>query len=103
MSVRPPGPKIDRANPGLPLNSFTVFFGTLKGTYVWPPSVTYILIVVAAIVVALAILMIVGLAKRRRRRSRVDHAVGHMGRGRDLAALPTNGAKSTAQRLGLAG
>ncbi|OJX78867.1 type IV secretory system conjugative DNA transfer family protein [Leifsonia sp. 71-9] len=97
------GSKLDGVNPGLPLNPFTVFFGTLKGAYVWPPSATWIIIVAAAIVVALAILIMVAIAKRRRRRSRVDHAAGHMGRGRDLAALSTKGAKSTAQRLGVAG
>ena len=32
------GSKLHGVNRGLPLSPFTVFFGTLKGTYVWPPS-----------------------------------------------------------------
>ena len=95
------GSKIDGLNPALPLDPFAVFFGTLKGTYVWPPAATWILIVVASAAIAAAVAAAVAVFRRRARRSRVDHAAGHMGRGSDLTSMTARGAKSTASRLGI--
>lgn len=95
------GSKIDNVNPELPRNPFTVFFGTIKGTYVWPPASTWICIIGAALLVAAMITVAVLVARRRQRRTRVDSAAQYMGKGRDLAALSTKGARATAQRLGV--
>lgn len=95
------GSTIDDVNANLPRDPFAVFFGTLKGAYVWPTSATGILLIAAAAVVALGILVTVAIVRRRRRRSRVDHVAPRMGRGRDLAALSTKGARATAKRLGV--
>lgn len=95
------GSKIDGVNPTLPKNPFGVFFGTLKGTYIWPAAATWVAAIGATIVLTLVIVVAVIVSRRRRKRSRVDSAARYMGRGKDLSALTTKGARATAQRLGV--
>lgn len=95
------GSKIDRVNANLPRNPFAVFFGTIKGTYMWPPSATWILIGGSIVLLALVVVGWIAIARRRSQRSRVDNAARYMGRGKDLSALTATGARATAQRLGV--
>ena len=95
------GSQIDGVNPGLPKDPFTLFFGTMKGTYVWPTAATLVAIGIGVILLALVILYTVSRSRNRKKRSRVDSAARYMGRGKDLAALTTKGARATAQRLGV--
>jgi type IV secretory pathway TraG/TraD family ATPase VirD4 len=97
------GSKIDNVNTGLPLDPFAVFFGTLKGTYVWPTSATWVLITGGIVVLTVSVATMVTITKRNTRRTRVDHAAGHMGRGRDVTTLSTKAARVTAKRLGVDG
>lgn len=96
------GSQIDGVNPDLPKDPFAILFGTIKGTYVWPVAATVIAIIGAAVVVALLLLFAVARSRSQKKRSRVDSAARYMGRGKDLAALTTKGARATAERLGVA-
>lgn len=95
------GSKIDGVNPDLPKDPFGVFFGTLKGTYIWPGAATWVAVIGAVSVLTLVILLAVMVSRGRGKRSRVDSAARYMGRGKDLSALTTKGARATAQRLGV--
>ena len=95
------GSKIDAVNPDLPSDPFEVIFGTMKGTYTWPMAATWVAVTAAVLVLALVIIVAVMVDRRRSKRSRVDSAARYMGRGKDLSALTTKGARATAQRLGV--
>jgi type IV secretory pathway TraG/TraD family ATPase VirD4 len=95
------GSKIAGVNPDLPSDPFEIVFGTLKGTYAWPLAATWIVAIAAAVVLVLVILVAVQVNRSRSKRSRVDSAARYMGKGKDLAALTTKGARATAQRLGV--
>jgi type IV secretory pathway TraG/TraD family ATPase VirD4 len=95
------GSKIAGVNPNLPSDPFEIVFGTLKGTYTWPMAATWIVACAAVIVMALVIFFVTMRNRGRSKRSRVDSAARYMGRGKDLAALTTKGARATAQRLGV--
>ncbi|MBT2519061.1 TraM recognition domain-containing protein [Streptomyces sp. ISL-90] len=97
------GSKLDGVNDELALNPAVMFMGVLRGTYVWPASGTWILIVALLAVVAIAAALLVRRGRRRAGRSRVDDAAAHMGRGRDIASLTRKHASATAARLGVEG
>nr|WP_236900951.1 TraM recognition domain-containing protein [Cryobacterium arcticum] len=95
------GSHIDNVNPGMTRDPFNLFFGLLGGELVWPEAGTWILLATLAVLLVLGVLLAVGVTRARRRRSNVDGAATHMGKGRDLRALSTVGAKATAERLGV--
>lgn len=95
------GSHIDNVNPGMTRDPFNLFFGLLGGDLAWPEAGTWILLATLIVLLVLGVLLAVGVARARRRRSNVDGAATHMGKGRDLRALSTVGAKATAERLGV--
>ena len=97
------GSRLDGTNAGRTGDPFRVFFGVLRGTITWPSSATWILTAILTAVVALTVLVGVSVLRGRRRRTAVDTAAAHMGRGRQLRAVSTAGARKTAQRLGVQG
>jgi type IV secretory pathway TraG/TraD family ATPase VirD4 len=97
------GSRLSGANPNLPADPFAVFFGVLRGTVTWPAAGTIILLSVLATAALLGALLTVVVVRRRRKRTAVDGAAAHMAKGRELHALSTAGARSTAKRLGTEG
>lgn len=95
------GSRLDGLNEGQTSDPYEVFFGVLRGTVVWPPSATWILLGLGAVVLVLGILVAVAVARTRRRRSAVDSAASYMGKGKQLRSLSASGARQTAQRLGV--
>ncbi|MFL2002057.1 type IV secretory system conjugative DNA transfer family protein [Microbacterium sp. A1-JK] len=94
------GSQLDGLNEGGTSDPYEVFFGVIRGTVVWPPSATWILLGLVAVVLTLGILTAVAISRARRRRSAVDAAAAHMGKGKQLRSLSATGARQTAQRLG---
>jgi type IV secretory pathway TraG/TraD family ATPase VirD4 len=94
------GAEIDHtaAPPGDP---FALFFGLLQHTVVWPRSSTWVVVILATVALAIAVGVGSLLFRRGSKRSNVDGAAPFMGRGRDLGALTTAGARATAGRLGV--
>lgn len=80
---------------------FGLFFGLLRRTLPWPRSATWIATVLSALIVVTTIGASVSLYRRGRKRSNIDSAAPFMARGRDLNALSTAGARTTATRLGV--
>jgi type IV secretory pathway TraG/TraD family ATPase VirD4 len=97
------GSTLDAVNTGLAKDPFTVFFGLLGGDVMWPRSGTFILLGTLVLVLLLAVVVVRALVRRRRRARAVDGASVYMGRGHDLDALSTAGARSAAQRMGVTG
>ena len=81
------GSQIDHVNASLPADPFTLFFGVLRGAYVWPTASTVVLIAALVLELSLAVALVVLFARRHASGSRVDGAAPHMGRGRDVDAL----------------
>jgi type IV secretory pathway TraG/TraD family ATPase VirD4 len=94
------GAAIDHS-PAPPRDPFTLFFGLLSHKVAWPRSASWILIAIAIVIGILVLVAGITGGRRRRRRSNVDGAAPFMGRGRDLNAISTTGARATAARLGV--
>jgi len=94
------GAAIDHLTPP-PRDPFALLFGVLRHTVPWPSSATWIIVVLSVVLLAIAIAAGVALFQRARKRSNVDGAAAFMGRGRDLNAISTTGARATAARLGV--
>ena len=84
----------------LPTNPFDVLFRLLSGDLAWPGAAGWwVLAAIAALLLALGVLVLLVWRRFQQRRSRVDHAVARMGRGRDIADLSSRSAQATAKRL----
>ena len=97
------GSLIDGVNSNLTDNPLEMVFGLIRGRLTWPGSSIWLTALFGAVVVAIIVGLAVLIGRRRSRRTRVDHAVPFLARGRDLVELGRTGATRTAHRLGVTG
>lgn len=94
------GAKIDgAAHP--PRDPFVLVFGLVDGNVAWPASSTWVMLVLGLVVLSAGAACAGAFVRARRKRSNVDGAAPFMGRGRELGAISTAGARATAVRLGV--
>lgn len=97
------GSLVDGVNSNLTDNPLELVFGLIRGRLTWPGSSIWLTALFGAVIVAIIVGLAVLIGRRRSRRTRVDHAVPFLARGRDLVELGHTGATRTAHRLGVTG
>ncbi|MFK0294859.1 type IV secretory system conjugative DNA transfer family protein [Streptomyces sp. NPDC090442] len=88
--------------PAPPGNPFLLPFALIGGSYQWPGLFAWLVLgLEAAAVLALVVVVVRAVLRRRARRLPVDAAARHLSKGRDLHKLSAQGARKTADRLGV--
>ncbi|MHA7146442.1 type IV secretory system conjugative DNA transfer family protein [Arthrobacter sp. TmT3-37] len=87
--------------PKPPSNLRDLIQGLIRAEIPWPVQATIVAVMMGVLVVTAAITVLVALLKKSAQKARVDKAARYLGKGKSIRAYTEQGAKATAQRLGV--